>query len=47
MLEGPWKFQIDQDDLGESEQWFAAAFAQIDWGKVSVPGPWDLYEQAL
>ena len=46
-LRGPWRFQIDQDDLGEVEGWFSRDFDRDEWLKVVVPGQWDFYDQAL
>ncbi|MCS7222210.1 MAG: hypothetical protein N0A15_13120 [Anaerolineae bacterium] len=46
-LPEPWRFQVDPYDWGEGERWFATDFDRRDWAIVQVPGPWDLYEQAL
>jgi len=46
-LRGPWRFQIDQDNLGESEGWFPRDFNRDEWSEVVVPGAWDFYDQAL
>jgi beta-galactosidase/beta-glucuronidase len=42
-----WKFQIDQDDRGEQERWFARDFDHARWGDIAVPGAWDLRDEAL
>ena len=42
-----WRFQIDQEDVGVHEGWFAPAFDRTDWREVMVPGAWDMYETAL
>jgi beta-galactosidase/beta-glucuronidase len=47
VLAGPWQFQLDQDDLGESEGWYSEEFDRSRWGEVNVPGAWDAYDQAL
>jgi beta-galactosidase/beta-glucuronidase len=46
-LPGPWRFQMDPYDWGEEDRWFAADFDRSGWAGAQVPGPWDLYEQAL
>src|SRR5450759_3151319 len=42
-----WQFQLDQDNRGEQEVWFAADYDRSGWAEVDVPGPWDLYQPAL
>src|ERR1035437_2654652 len=45
VLSDNWRFQLDIQDIGEKEQWFANDLSE--WGKVTVPGAWDCYEDAL
>jgi beta-glucuronidase len=47
VLSGPWLFQLDQDNHGEVETWFAEDFNRSGWAEVTVPGAWDLYQPAL
>lgn len=42
-----WKFQLDQEDLGEQEEWFSESCDRSDWNVVTVPGAWDYYYDAL
>lgn len=42
-----WMFQMDQDDLGEKEEWFSNDHNRNDWNIVTVPGAWDYYDKAL
>jgi beta-glucuronidase len=42
-----WRFQLDQDNRGELEEWFAAENDRSSWAEVAVPGAWDLYQPAL
>ena len=42
-----WQFQLDQDNRGELEAWFAANCDRSGWAEVDVPGAWDLYQPAL
>lgn len=44
-LSGNWRFQLDVRNIGEKEHWFANDLSE--WGKVTVPGAWDCYEDAL
>jgi beta-galactosidase/beta-glucuronidase len=44
-LSDNWRFQVDIKDIGEKERWFAKDLS--DWGRVTVPGAWDCYEDAL
>jgi beta-glucuronidase len=46
-LPATWKFQLDQDVRGESENWFAPSYDRSGWGSVTVPGAWDVYDAAL
>ncbi|MCL5999778.1 MAG: hypothetical protein M1546_27500 [Chloroflexi bacterium] len=46
-LASAWKFQLDQDNRGENENWFFEDFDHGDWGAITVPGAWDLHDQAL
>jgi beta-galactosidase/beta-glucuronidase len=39
-------FQIDIDNRGEQEGWFASAFDKSDWLQVNIPGAWDFYGHA-
>ncbi|MCC7499637.1 MAG: hypothetical protein IT160_18795 [Bryobacterales bacterium] len=45
VLSGNWRFQIDVDDLGEKEQWQRADTGR--WSRITVPGAWDLINQAM
>jgi len=42
-----WRFTVDIENLGESEQWFREEFDRSLWSKVNVPKAWDLYEEAM
>jgi beta-galactosidase/beta-glucuronidase len=44
-LSGNWRFQLDVRNIGEKEHWFSNDLSE--WGKVTVPGAWDCYEDAL
>jgi hypothetical protein len=38
-LDGPWAFRMDPENVGETEQWFAAPVAFAD--TIQVPGAWE------
>ena len=42
-----WKFQIDQENVGESFGWHLSEYDHSAWMEVSVPSAWDFYEIAL
>ncbi len=47
VLSANWRFQIDVDDLGEKEQWHGADTDTSHWSRVTVPGAWDIINQAM
>ncbi len=46
-LSGVWKFQVDIQDIGEKEKWYAQGNEGSDWGTGLVPQAWDCYEEGL
>jgi hypothetical protein len=42
-----WKFQIDQEDVGESFGWYLSGHDHDAWMDVTTPGAWDFYTYAL
>jgi beta-glucuronidase len=42
-----WRFQIDTNDLGERERWYALGFDRAGWSQVEVPRAWDCFDEAL
>ena len=42
-----WKFQIDQEDVGESFGWYLPEHDHDAWMEVVTPGTWDFYTYAL
>ena len=46
-LSAGWRFQIDVEDIGEKEAWFARGFDHTGWAKAIVPKAWDLYDEAM
>ena len=42
-----WKFQIDQEDIGESFGWHLPDYYHHQWMNVNAPGAWDFYELAM
>lgn len=42
-----WKFQIDQEDVGEAQGWHLPEHDHRRWMGVTVPGSWDFYAHAL
>jgi beta-glucuronidase len=46
-LTGGWRFQIDAEDLGEKERWFADGFDSSAWAAVPVPRAWDRFNDAM
>ncbi|MCE5250539.1 hypothetical protein LLG96_10015 [bacterium] len=47
VLNDNWHFQIDVNDIGEQERWYAGDFDRNAWTPVTVPGAWDCYDEAL
>ena len=47
VLSSDWRFTVDMEKIGETEQWFREDFDRSAWSKVFVPKAWDLYEEAL
>jgi beta-glucuronidase len=39
---GPWKFQLDPENAGGSERWFAPGHSVADWHDVAVPHTWQV-----
>lgn len=46
-IKSPWFFQIDQNNLGEVEEWFSPKFDFESWMSVKVPAAWENYDVAL
>jgi beta-galactosidase/beta-glucuronidase len=44
---GPWRFQLDPDNLGEQEGWQSPAARHDGWGEAPVPAAWDTFQPAL
>ncbi len=44
-MDGEWRFAIDAQKKGESETWFAPAYADATWQVVSVPHTWNVMEK--
>lgn len=42
-----WKFQVDQNDRGESLEWFKTGHDRSGWMVVEAPKPWDFYHEAF
>jgi beta-galactosidase/beta-glucuronidase len=42
-----WKFQIDQNDRGELQEWFKTGYDRSGWMAVEAPKPWDFYHEAF
>lgn len=40
-LEGPWKFQIDPEDVGLTRKWNELKFDDKKWIKIAVPSYWE------
>jgi len=47
VLSKGWRFQIDQFNLGILEQWYEREYPCHTWARVTVPGAWDTYNEAL
>jgi len=43
VLDGMWLFQVDREERGREESWFAPDFVPEGWLSVPVPGNWDTY----
>ncbi|MGM0492647.1 MAG: DUF4838 domain-containing protein [Armatimonadota bacterium] len=41
MLEGPWKFAFDPEEVGEERRWFAQQFDDSGWVRTEVSAPWE------
>ncbi|HEX7394428.1 MAG TPA: glycoside hydrolase family 2 TIM barrel-domain containing protein [Anaerolineaceae bacterium] len=41
-LSGEWRFSIDEDKVGEGQEWFAPGFNDSTWATVSVPHTWNV-----
>jgi beta-galactosidase/beta-glucuronidase len=46
-LASDWRFTVDMEKIGETEQWFCEDFDRSAWSKVTVPKAWDLYQEAM
>jgi beta-glucuronidase len=42
-----WRFQVDIHDLGERERWYDPGFDRSNWRPATVPGAWDLLDEAM
>jgi len=42
-----WRFSIDQDKVGEGQEWFASDFDDSTWATVSVPHTWNVMPEYL
>ena len=42
-----WRFQIDQEDMGETFGWQGCEYDHSTWKAVPVPMAWDFYAQAM
>lgn len=42
-----WRFQVDQNSLGEDKGWYLPAHDKSGWMEVDAPKAWDLYEPAF
>lgn len=42
-LNGEWKFRFDDSDTGTQEKWYQHTEFIKEWGKLQVPGVWDLH----
>src|SRR5437868_428832 len=46
-LNSGWRFQLDELDLGQKENWQASTFDRSQWTPVRVPMAWDLFDRAM
>ncbi len=46
-LTGEWRFSIDQDKVGEQQEWFSAGFDDATWTIVSAPHTWNVMPEYL
>jgi beta-glucuronidase len=44
---GEWRFSIDQDKVGEEQEWFSASFDDSTWTIVNVPHTWNVMPEYL
>lgn len=44
-LNGIWKFKTDPYNCGEGEAWYSPDTRYDQWGKMEVPGNWDLHNE--
>ena len=42
-----WRFSIDQDKVGEEQEWFASDHDDSTWATVSVPHTWNVMSECL
>ncbi|HEX7540693.1 MAG TPA: glycoside hydrolase family 2 TIM barrel-domain containing protein [Anaerolineales bacterium] len=46
-LTGEWRFSIDQDKVGEGQEWVAPGYNDSAWATVSVPHTWNVMPEYL
>ncbi|MCS6848320.1 MAG: glycoside hydrolase family 2 TIM barrel-domain containing protein [Anaerolineae bacterium] len=46
-LDSGWRFQLDQDDIGEREQWYLPVHDFGAWAEITVPSAWDYFCSAM
>ena len=46
-LTGEWRFSIDQDKVGEGQEWFAPGYNDSTWATASVPHTWNVMPEYL
>jgi len=46
-LTGEWRFSIDQDKVGEGQEWFAPSYNDLAWTTISVPHTWNVMPEYL
>ncbi|MGW4048707.1 glycoside hydrolase family 2 protein [Streptomyces sp. NPDC004721] len=43
-LDGRWRFRFDPDNVGSGQEWQSPDLDDSAWGRVPVPGAWDLLD---